>query len=352
MNSKNVLHVIAPGPIAGAEKVVITGLKALVKSGTNVTCLIIQEKSAPELAKKFKAELTEIDTHVMETSHSLDFNLMALIRTYLKESNFSIIHTHGFKALFYLKLTQTTQRHIHTHHGNTAHTFKVRLYEYLAEVMMKRCDAVVAVSQAMKDELKQKGVSSDKIFLIPNMLSLHLSSISRRQPQGRYKFVFIGRLSLEKGLQDFIPLIKPPIFLDVVGEGPMRKDLEEIVKKNKLENHVTFLGYKKDIRSILESSDALILPSHREGLPMTLIEAVCYGIPILASAVGGIPTIVSENGVLFTPQDKSSMKSAISHFLENYVYLSNNSKKMAHYFREEFSADKWAERSNQLYIKI
>jgi len=110
--------------------------------------------------------------------------------------------------------------------------------------------------------------------------------------------ISVAELHERKGLKYLIKAISetkekyPNIKLVIVGEGPDRKNLEELIKELKLENHVILLGRRKEIPKLLKSSNIFVLPSRREAFGLVNLEAMITPLPIIASKVGGIPEIV------------------------------------------------------------
>ncbi|WP_372655368.1 glycosyltransferase [Halobacteriovorax sp.] len=358
MKEIKVLHIFAPGPIAGAEKVVITGLKSLLEAGLNVHCLIIRESKNPSLAEIFKKELDcySIPSTTVTTTSALDFNLRKYIKNYIIENKYTHIHSHGYKALFY-SFKNSQVKHIHTHHGDTAHTKKVIIYEWIAKQMMKRIEKVIAVSKQMKEKLINEGLSTENILYIPNMLSIENIDSNNSVDNKKIELISIGRLSEEKGLQDFLPAlveVKDFFNLSILGDGYLESHLKSLAKELDLEANISFIGFVKDVTSHLSKADVLILPSHREGLPMTLLEAVCSGRPILASKVGGVPDLVTHkyNGYLFEPKDTREMSLALDFIKENLEDLKRNAQEKAKTFNEEYHPRKWAERTIGLYSNL
>ena len=350
------IHIFAPGPIAGAEKVVLEGLKSLLDQKIVVHCIIIQEIRAPKLANIFQELLNkyEISSELVITTKAFDLSLKKKIQISIQNHTATHLHTHGFKALFYTYLANNNLPHIHTHHGNTAHTLKVKLYEFIAHKLMKRCDAIVAVSTKMQEDLIKMGVDQGRIRYIANMLSIRPLDIPLRDIEKKINLLFIGRLSEEKGLADFLYALeeyKSLYNLTIVGSGTQETLLKELVATLNLKDCVTFTGFATDISFFLTQSDALILPSHREGLPMTLIEAVCSGLPILASNVGGIPLLVQDkkNGVLFKAKDTQEISNALKVFHQDYLSFKSTALVFKNDFIKLYSPKNWAVKTINLY---
>lgn len=351
-----IIFLFCPGPMGGAEKVVLKGLEALQSAHNDVELWLIKEKRFPKLVDNFVQHLfPAIKVRVFETSFPFDLNLAMRLKLELNKDRY-LIHAHGFKAAFYARLTYS--RHsklIVTHHGRTAHTFKVRLYEKLESIVMKNSDAVIAVSEKMKNDLNSEGIN--KLFLVENILALNLPA--QKPISSKSGFVFIGRLSPEKGCDVLIKAIlqlapeeRPK--LKIIGEGYERQNLIDLVAMHKLEPWIQFKGFQKDIAPFLAEAAALVMPSLREGQPLSLIEACCAGIPVIASRTGGIPELITdgENGLLCEPGSVEALSSKIREFNSSQFKIRENSEMMADIFIKRFSSENWVKKTMNVYDRV
>jgi len=353
------ITIFAPGMLAGAERVVITGLKALKEIGLNPKIIVIQEERIPQYADDFLKILNnEIDYSVIKTKSALDIKLPAKISQILKHENGQLIlHTHGFKALL---MTLIIKKHfpvVHTHHGNTGHTFKVRFYEHLAKLSMRFCQKIILVSKQMEKDFK----SFSNTITIDNMLSLKNANEIRLQRQNKKKnseinLTYIGRLSPEKGIVDFLIYFsnyknKNYFNITILGDGALRNDIEKLIAQNALQDSVKMVGFITDPTPYLIEADMLIMPSHREGLPMTLIESLASGIPVIANNVGAISSLVQSefNGYLTSGMTEKSWHQTLDLSLLKFSEWKKNAQDNAQNVELRFSAKTWAERTANVY---
>ena len=361
--------VFAPSVLAGAEKVVIKGTEALFALGLDPHLIVIQETRLPKLAQNFINEFSPaIKITILESKKALDFELISKIKTLLKaEDKQIILHTHGFKALVTCKLISLPFLQVHTHHGNTSHTFKVKIYEWLADQAMKRCDHVFAVSKAMQQQLYKSLSPYKKISVVENMLSFKNSHEIRnyrvdkkiKSENQKINFIFIGRLSPEKGLLPFLKnisrlTIKDKISLTVLGDGPEMLSAKEYVVTPEFNCEINFLGFVSNPSDYLKDADILVLPSFTEGLPMTLIESLCSGIPVIANDVGAIKSLLhhNQNGFLTSNNDFSEWEKAIKSCLENLNRWQEFTMDHAQELTENYSAQNWGIKTKFIYEKL
>lgn len=136
--------------------------------------------------------------------------------------------------------------------------------------------------------------------------------------------LFVGRLSYRKGVRDLVDALRyvePDVICSIVGKGPLREKLERRVKSRSLRDRVEFLGHVSD-EELLERyqhASVVVIPSHYEGLPTVLLEAMACGTPCVATSVGGSAEVVDDgkNGVLLEPGRPSKLGAAIARLLEN-----------------------------------
>lgn len=347
-----------PGPMGGAERIVASGMKALLVSGTTVELWVIKEERVPEVAEKFLHYISEfgIPYKVFSSKNIADFKLISELRTALKKEQIKIIHSHGFKATLYGKLALSgSKKLIVTHHGKTGHTLKVKVYEFLELQVMKRASAVIAVSQEMKTMLLGSGIKHAKCHVVENfMTSPLLHQIPRHQASK--KLLFAGRLSPEKGCSVLIEAMDKVRSLDlhltILGDGVEMAKLQARTKELGLNENISFLGFKSNVNEYMVTSDALVMPSFREGQPLTLIEACCLGIPIVASNVGGIPELVTKNGLLHKSGDVDGLANVLKELDGRIVELKWVANQMKTDFVNRFSAATWACRTLEIYENV
>lgn len=369
MNSQSKYYrpvlVLAPGVLAGAEKVVLTGLTGLQEAGLNPLMIIIRETRAPHFAEVFhKALPSGIESLIIDSTKALDLQLPKKLKAALLDQTLPVVlHSHGFKALIACYLMQGHRPHIHTHHGDTGHTLKVRIYEKIAMQTMKTCNHVIAVSHKMKKELDQKLAPYKKITVIENMLSLSNAAKIRSERMNKddhekIELIFVGRLSPEKGLMNFLEVFKLNSFKDnfhltVLGDGSERVIVEKFIEDHQMKNLVTLHGFVSDPSSYFVKSDVLIMPSLREGLPMTLIESLASGVPVLANNVGAIASIVTHdhNGYFAKDLSLQSWDDALNVTVKNYKSWIKNAAQDAPSIDERFSLKHWTQKTQNLYEK-
>jgi glycosyltransferase involved in cell wall biosynthesis len=128
-------------------------------------------------------------------------------------------------------------------------------------------------------------------------------AIGRQEPQKDYPNL----------LDAFGRIVSPETHLLIVGKRTMQEELAALVEQKELQEQVTFLGLRRDIPALLAAADALVLASAWEGLPNVVMEALAAAVPVVATAVGGVPELVveGESGYLVPPRNPQALASAM-----------------------------------------
>lgn len=183
---------------------------------------------------------------------------------------------------------------------------------------IEKCDCVIALSEYWKQWLEAT-FNCKKIVIIKNAID---APLLHKESHDKFNLLFLGLLGENKGIYDLLDVIithkkelSGKLQLLIGGNGEIEK-VKDIINKNHISNIVTFEGWVSGAKKVhlFNLADALILPSYHEGVPITILEAESYELPIISTKVGGIPEIVADgkNGFLIKPGDKTAIWGAIS----------------------------------------
>jgi glycosyltransferase involved in cell wall biosynthesis len=261
-----------------------------------------------------------------------------------------IIQTHAVKSHFLARAAGLPSRApwIAFHHGYTWPTLKARVYNQLDRWSLRSADKVLTVSGPFRDELTAFGVRSERIEIIHNAIPSGWGAracqpseatafrVAAGVPPERKIILIVGRLSREKDhltLLEAVHKLRGTVapHLVVVGDGPERPRIEERVGSLGLGDYVTFTGQQSSAEPWYGIADVAVLSSLSEGSPNALLEAMATNVPVVATAVGGIPEIVTheESALLVQPGDPAGMSSAIIRVLTE-PGLADRLKKRSH----------------------
>ncbi|HEX7244595.1 MAG TPA: glycosyltransferase [Solirubrobacterales bacterium] len=297
------------------------------------------EASLAGIAKEEGATMRFLP-EMRQSVHPLDdpWALAKLIRV-ARAFRPDIVHTHTAKAGFLGRQAALAVRPrpviVHTYHGHVLEGYfgaaKTRLYLELERAMARVSDRLIGVSQATVDDLVRLGVARlEKFQVLPLGLDLDRlaepatrSRVEARQDVGlgeeEVLLAFVGRFAPIKRLDLLLDAFararaaEPRLRLAVVGDGDERAGLERQANELGVAVDVRFLGYRRDLRPVLAAADLAVLSSDNEGTPVSLIEAAAAGLPAVATDVGGVSEVVSEDtGILVPPNDPQALADAIT----------------------------------------
>lgn len=357
MSSIRVLHLIDSAGLYGAERVILTLLEELKVSRYPgiLGCIREKESTVPAIAEE--AQHLGIPVVYFTMRRGFSYSGIRCILRFIKENNIQLVHSHGYKPNIYLAvLLKKNLKKVATVHGWSKESggFRGKIYEFLDAFSLRRFDSVIAVSKAVVEDLSKRGVKKDKVTLIYNGLKIskerptyEISKIRQEYGLDNNAFVIgvVGRLAAVKGhsyLIEAISLVSKDIkncHLVIAGEGPLRDELASLIHKYSITERAQLVGYVKDIDQFLAMIDFFALPSLSEGLPISLLEAMDAGKPALASAVGGILEVITDDkeGVLVPPADPFSLAAAIKEIYYNKNLMSDMAIRGKSIVEEKFS---------------
>ena len=195
----------------------------------------------------------------------------------------------------------------------------------------RRARRVIAVSNAIRRRaIERDRVPPERVTVVPNAVA-PAAAPDHSPPDlpdglcGRPLVGVVARHQPEKDIQTFlkgaarVALRFPEARFPIVGDGPLRGELELFAERVGLSGRAFFLGFRSDASSIMRSLDVLVVPSRTEGSPLVTLEAMAAGVPVLASAVGGIPDQIrhESEGLLVPPGDPVALSDALLRLLED-----------------------------------
>ena len=179
----------------------------------------------------------------------------------------------------------------------------------------RRANKVICVSRSVQSGMKN--CFAENTVVIRNGLPAADITWKGSDSQG-ISFLFVGRLTRLKGLQDILTIL-PEVTgdwkLDILGDGPLRGELEEIVTSRGLREKVIFHGFQEDPDAWMVKSDCLLFPSYIEGMPLTLARAIQLGTPVIASDIEPVQEMSADRNGLVKPGDLNAWKKALETFL-------------------------------------
>jgi glycosyltransferase involved in cell wall biosynthesis len=254
---------------------------------------------------------------------------LELVRLMLRERP-DIVHAHSSKAGVLARLAATLSRVpvvLFTAHGwafKAEEGLRSRLYLYADRVVARLTTTVVCVSETERREgLAARTCRRDSTVVIRNGVDTGLFAARAHVSVDRPLLVSIGRLKEPKDfrtlLRAFALLQDVPFDAKIVGDGPDRALLETEIDRLGLRGTVELTGERNDVPAILASADCFVLASNSEGLPLSILEAMAAGLPVVASAVGGVHELVTNNvtGFLVPPREPEALAARLAAVLRD-----------------------------------
>lgn len=332
-NSCKILHIIGGGEIGGAEKHVLSLLTGMTGSCFEPHLVCLTPGPFAALASNHN-----ISAHTFPMHFPLDLSPLPHLVGWSKKQAIDLIHTHGSRAnlLGRLSARWLGLPCVSTVHSSLAHDYlspwSARLALGLDRLTLPLTAGIITVSGYLAREVALRG--GKRIKTIYNGYSFNPSPPDRASARELFRKQWgipaqalvvgtIGRLHPTKGQIYLIQAARhlqlkfPNLHLLLIGDGPLRQELSQELNNSSLPHTLT--GYLPLAYEALPAMDLFVLPSVSEGMGLVLLEAMQAGIPIVASAVGGIPEVIRDGreGLLVPAEDVSELTSACTTVLEN-----------------------------------
>ncbi len=364
----NVLHLISSEGYYGAENMLVTLATHLNRLGCRSTIAAFRHRARPHTEICERAEAQGVESVTILCRGRADRRAVKAIRKCVEAHKIDLLHTHGYKADVY-GYAAVHSGHIPvvaTCHNWPDRTGVLGFYSVLDRLILHWFDRVVAVSGGVAAHLKRYGVTGDKIAVIYNGIDVPRFSgarptLAQDVQKGSKKIVgMVARLVAGKGCDYLLKAIPgvvkafPDTLFAIVGSGPAERELKALALQLGIERHVIFAGPRGDMPGVYASLDVFILPSLDEGTPISILEAMAAGKPVIATRVGGIPKIIvpDQTGLLIEARDSSAIRNAIVRVLESPDFASKLGDRARAWVAERFAAEAMAQQYFDLYRQL
>lgn len=316
-----VLAIIEASTVTGPAKNLLQFAQMARAEGVDVTIVTFHRPGDPEIFTE-AASKAGVMVHRIEERGRFDRSVVPLLQEAVRRFQPDLVQTHAVKSHLLARLAGL-KPWIAYHHGYTWPDLRARIYNQADRWSLRKAAAVLTVSQPFALELTGMGVRRETIHVIHN-------AIQRGWGQGRVDraslgigpekkiALIVGRLSAEKDHLTLLDAVRElPVHLLIVGEGPERGRIEERIRAEGREASVSLTGQVPSAEPYYGVADIAVLSSLSEGSPNALLEAMAAGVPVVATSVGGIPEIVTneESALLVRPADRQAMTTAIGRLL-------------------------------------
>ncbi|HEX3897399.1 MAG TPA: glycosyltransferase [Rudaea sp.] len=324
----DVLHLRSSAGLYGAEYVILGMVPELNRIGIPSRLLSIDNHHLAEQPLFARAQAMGVPAERVPCRGRFDFTTLRSLRDTLRRNPNAILHVHDYKSAFHAWLARGRRRTpiVSTSHGHFPTTANLRMYNRLELALMRRFEHVCVVSKDMLPILARAGIDDKKTQLIENGIDTQRFN-AQTPPLARSEFgiaddaVVFGsamRLTEQKnplGLIDAFAKAAerlPNAALVIAGDGPLRDAVTEHAREHSVADRVHLIGARNDLERFYPMLDIFVLPSHYEGLPLALLEAMACERGIVATAVGQVPAVLEgTHAAVVTPGDMQSLASAM-----------------------------------------
>ncbi len=311
-----------------------------------------------------------IELDIIPEKGRFDRSVVPALREIAARRGADIVETHAVKSHFLVRYAglHRSCRWVAFQHGYTAEDLKMRLYIQLDRWSLRAASRVPTDCTPFANALAHIGVKRERIEVLPSSIQPvprpDESEIRRvRQhlgiPDSAKVVLSVGRLSSEKAHADLIQALlllkrgdpKSDVRLVLVGDGIEKPNLENLVSLSGLASEVIFAGQQRNIWPYYGLADVFALPSLSEGSPNVLLEAMCAGVPIVATSVGGVPETVEDEttALLVARRDPPALAAAIRRILGDPDLAARLTANASIRVVEHFSPQSYCDRLCQIY---
>lgn len=317
-----VLHIIPNFGPGGAERLVVDLMEATDRDRFKVAAVSLYPESGTILEQEIRRKGLKV--HFLGKHRGLDLRMIPRLCRVMRCFRPDVVHTHRYVLRYALLPALLCRVPVRVHTVHNVAEKEVDGIGKLVHWLAFRLGGVVPVSisqEVARTVRKNYGRAVGTPVIYNGIPTARFARPARERTAGARGLVLlhIGRFAPQKNhrlLVEGCALASreyPSMQLWLVGEGPLRAEVERLVREKGLEERVLFLGVRSDVPELLAAADIFVLPSDWEGLPLVVVEAMAAGKPVIASAVGGVPELIEQErtGMLVPAGDPEALAQAI-----------------------------------------
>jgi glycosyltransferase involved in cell wall biosynthesis len=349
-----IAHLVISGAVAGGQIVALRLARRARAAGHDVAFVAPAEAEFTDLARS-----EDFPVHVLPIRGALDVPATRRLRALLRRERIDLLHTHTLlegNVVGRVAGRLAGARVVaHMHIENVFRDGPGRRVQILLDDATARlAHRIVAVSDATRESLVRQGYPADRVVVVHNGVDPPEPVEPVRLADGPI-VLEVARLAAVKGQRELIRAVAGLdatavlVGRDVEQGGTYQRELARRAEEESA--RVVFAGYRDDVAALLEGCDVVCLPSHAEGLPLVLLEAMSRGKPVVATAVGGTPELVEHEvtGLLVPPRDVEALRAALERLLGDGELAQRLGRAARERVRERFSAERSEKRVLGLY---
>ncbi|MGY4687975.1 glycosyltransferase [Petrotoga sp. DB-2] len=339
-----ILHIINSLGSGGAEKLIEDLLPLMNNTdGVKVDLLLLTDKN-----NMFDKSLTKYGIQIEIVPTNKIYNLLNIyyIRKYIKIGQYDIVHVHLFPSFYWASFAsklifKNKPKFVLTEHSTHNARREKGYFRIIEKFVYSSYDKIIAISHQAQNNLIEwlKTKNNNRFIIIENGIDLKKfkeakpylkCEINTKFDEDTKLICMVGRFSEAKDQPTLIKAMKyipSNVHLLLVGEGPLKEKNEGLVRQMKLEDRVHFLGFREDVPRILKTVDIVVLSSNWEGLPLSAVEGMAAGKPLIGSNVPGINEVIDNYGILFSKGNSEELANKINQLINDPLKYSEIAKK-------------------------
>ena len=362
----NVLFIIKPERAAGAEMVLIAAAARLNPERFRVFAGLL----TADRENLLPPQLTPINFNLPGLNGWVWLRFFLTLCRVLRRYRIQLLHTNSYVPGNYARLAAALMRVpliVDHWHGFTRFSRKRRL---ICRLLGRRTTLSLAVSQGVRDYvIEQCALDPAKVRVVAN--GIDLARIQEHRPRAEVRrelritedarvVGLVARLDhWGKGHQELFRALaglkdRYPLEALIIGGGRREAELRQLAAELGLGPRVNFLGQRRDIPDLLAALDILVLPSYSEGVSLALLEAMAAGLPVIATAVGGLPEVVTDevNGLLIPPRDPEALARALARLLADPDFARRLGEQARAEVEAHYSLERLGREINEIYGEL
>lgn len=310
---KKVVHLVYSMGCGGLEKVIVNLINGSYKDVEHVIISLIPE------FEMTTGIIPDVDIFCLDKKPGKDLGCHYRLYRLLKQISPDAINTYNFGTIEYhvTAFLSGVKKRVHSDHGHggDAQNGLNKKNNVIRKIASYFINDYVVVSQDLMDWVTQVvKVKPQRLHLIQNGVEVPKKFVGVRESESGIKTIStVGRLDPVKNQALLLKAFKrvldnfPTARLKIVGDGSEKEKLKMLAQDLSITDSVDFMGYREDVKEQLSTSDVFVLSSHYEAMPMTILEAMALGIPVVTTDVGGIRHFVDESYVNYTQANDEKM---------------------------------------------
>lgn len=317
-----ILYVIDSLSVGGAERLLLNWLEFSKEHQLGVYVL---EKKETQFQR-----IVEGANNVTVYNHNSIYSPLHIVQIAVCARNYDVVHVNLFPALYWAAFARIFVgrrcKFVYTEHSTYNKRRKYKIFKFFERWIYSRYDGCVAITEKVKESLNEWLAWKVRIVTINNGVDVKMFSEARplrRQDLGVEDDCIIllmtarftpskDQKTLVKAYSLIEPLLRKNVYLFFAGDGPLKKEVEELVDELCLSEYIIFLGVREDVPELIKTSDICVLSSVWEGFGLAALECMAADKPVIASDVDGLNSVVGGAGILFPQGNATDLAMKIS----------------------------------------